>query len=66
VLHAAAQISVARDLRLMEASPGEPPPRELRHAIDRVFMLPLRRALDRAPRISRVPSSPRPMPEGRA
>ena len=50
--------SLARDVRLMQASAGEPPPRELRRAIDHVFMLPLRRALDRAPRISRVPSSP--------
>jgi hypothetical protein len=55
---------VARDLRLMQASAGEPPPRELRRAIDRLFMLPLRRALDRAPRISRV-ETPRQRPEGR-
>jgi hypothetical protein len=61
------QRSVARDARLMQATVCEPPPRELRRAIDRLFMLPLRRALDRAPRISRVPSSPsRTMPEGRA
>jgi hypothetical protein len=62
------QRSVARDVRLMQASVCEPPPRELRRAIDRLFMLPLRRALDRAPRISRVPSAPssRTMPEGRA
>jgi hypothetical protein len=59
--------SLARDVRLMQASAGDPPPRELRRAIDHVFMLPLRRALDRAPRISRVPSSPsRTAPEGRA
>ncbi len=37
----------------------EPPPRELRLAIDRVFMLPLRRALERAPRASR-PNFPAP------
>jgi hypothetical protein len=61
------QRSVARDVRLMQAAVCEPPPRELRRAIDRLFMLPLRRALDRAPRISRVPSAPtRTMPEGRA
>jgi len=36
----------------------DPPQRELRHAIDHVFMPALRRALDRAPRISRMPSSP--------
>jgi hypothetical protein len=61
------QRSVARDARLMQAAVCEPPPRELRRAIDRLFMLPLRRALDRAPRISRTPSAPsRTMPEGRA
>ena len=51
--------SLARDVRLMQAAAGEPPPRELRRAIDRIFMLPLRRALDRAPRASRasVPSA---------
>lgn len=64
---AVVQRSVARDVRLMQASAGEPPPRELRRAIDRVFMLPLRHALDRAPRVARAPSPPaRPMPEGRA
>jgi hypothetical protein len=53
----AVQRSLARDLRLMQAAVSEPPPRELRRAIDRLFMLPLRRALDRAPRVSRFPSS---------
>jgi hypothetical protein len=38
----------ARDERLMQALPDAPPPRELRTAIDRLFMLPLRQALDRA------------------
>jgi hypothetical protein len=42
--------AIARDLRLMQAMVGDPPPRELRRAIDRLFMLPLRHALDRAPR----------------
>ncbi|HEX8791688.1 MAG TPA: hypothetical protein VF765_12120 [Polyangiaceae bacterium] len=57
----------APDARLMQASPGEPPPRDQRRAIDRLFMLPLRKALDGAPRISRVPSSPsQPTTEGRA
>jgi hypothetical protein len=57
----------APDARLMLAGAGDPPPRELRRAIDRLFMLPLRRALDRAPRVSRAPSSSRhDMPEGRA
>jgi len=45
------------DARLMQASVGDPPPRELRRAIDRLFMLPLRRALDRAPRAK--PLAPR-------
>lgn len=43
----------ARDLRLMQSAPGEPPPRALRVAVERVFMLPLRQALDRAPRAKR-------------
>jgi hypothetical protein len=63
----AAKRAVAHDLRLTQAVAGEPPPRDARHAIDRVFMLPLRRALDRAPRASRVAAPPpRPRPEGRA
>jgi len=52
------QAAFALDVRLMQASPGEPPPRELRRAIDRIFMLPLRRALDRAPRLARPPAPP--------
>ena len=60
---AAVKRSIARDLRLVQAHAGEAPPRDSRHAIDRVFMLPLRRALDRAPRALRVVApSPRPMP----
>jgi hypothetical protein len=43
---------VLRDLRLMQASPEVPPPTEQRVAIDRLFMLPVRSALDRAPRAS--------------
>ena len=64
-----AKRAVVRDLCLMQSHPEEPPPRELRLAIDRMFMLPLRQALDRAPRISRAPALPprRPSwPEGRA
>jgi hypothetical protein len=49
-----ARNALARDMRLMQASAGDPPARELRRAIDRVFMLPLRRALDGAPRTSRT------------
>jgi hypothetical protein len=60
------QRSVARDARLMQAALGEPPPRELRRAIDGVFMIPLRRALDRAPRVSRVPSAPSRTVQGQA
>jgi hypothetical protein len=57
----------APDARLLPTGRGEPPPRELRRAVDHIFMLPLRRALDRAPRISRVPSAPSmARPEGRA
>ncbi len=57
----------APDARLLPSGRGEPPPRELRRAVDHIFMLPLRRALDRAPRISRVPSAPSmARPEGRA
>jgi hypothetical protein len=62
----AASMQGAPDARLMQAVTGDPPPRELRRAIDRLFMLPLRRALDRAPRVSRAPSSPVIRPEGRA
>lgn len=50
--------ALLRDLKLMQSTPGEPPPRELRVAVERVFMLPLRQALDRAPRASR-PTNPR-------
>jgi hypothetical protein len=46
--------SLAQDVRLMQASASDPPPRELRCAIDRTFMLPIRHALDRAPRASRA------------
>jgi len=60
-----ASLQGAPDARLMQAVTGEPPPRELRKAIDRLFMLPLRRALDRAPRVSRAPSSPFQVPVGR-
>jgi len=52
--------AVARDLRLMHALPESPPARDLRVAIERVFMLPLRRALDRAPRAPRAPAPPLP------
>jgi hypothetical protein len=44
--------AVLRDLRLMQASPEPPPPAELRVAIERMYMVRLRAALDRAPRPS--------------
>jgi hypothetical protein len=47
------QRAIVRDLRLMQSLADAPPPRDLRVAVDRLFMLPLRRALDRAPRVSR-------------
>lgn len=50
--------AVLRDLRLMQSLPGDPPPRDLRLAIERVFMLPLRQALDAAPRSARTPDKP--------
>lgn len=43
----------ARDLRLAVAPLGDAPPRAQRVAIDRLFMMPLRATLDRAPRASR-------------
>jgi hypothetical protein len=48
-----------RDLRLMQATPEAPPPTEQRVAIERLFMLPLRSALDRAPRPSQQSSRAR-------
>jgi hypothetical protein len=57
----------ARDERLMQALPDAPPPRELRTAIDRLFMLPLRQALDRASLARHLGGPPsRRRPEGRA
>jgi hypothetical protein len=47
--------SVLRHLRLMQATPEAPPPNEQRVAIDRLFMVPVRSALDHAPRASRQP-----------
>jgi hypothetical protein len=47
------QRALLRDQRLMQALPDQPPPRDLRVAIERPYMLPLRIALDRAPRASR-------------
>jgi hypothetical protein len=48
-----------RDQRLMQATAGAPPPFEQRVAVDGLFMLPLRVALDGAPRASKLPASAR-------
>ena len=55
------QRALVRDVRLMQSLPDKPPPREQRLGIERLFMLPLRQALDRAPRLRPsvpIPSSP--------
>lgn len=49
-LKESAQRALVRDLKLMQSLPDAPPPREMRVAIERLFMLPLRQALDRAPK----------------
>lgn len=49
-----------RDLLLLRDVSGEPPPADRRVAIDRVFMLPLRAALQGAPR-RRNTGAPRPV-----
>ena len=46
------------ELRILAQTSELPPPRELRVAIDRMFMLPLRRALDGAPTAKRPPTIP--------
>jgi hypothetical protein len=51
------QRALIRDLRLMQTPPESPPPRELRVAIEHLFMIPLRQALDGAPRMARVDAS---------
>ncbi len=48
-------LAAMRDQRLMQASAGEPPPLEQRVAVDGLFMLPFRIALDQAPRSSQQP-----------
>lgn len=53
-------VRAMRDQRLMQATAGTPPPNDLRVAIDGIFMLPLRVALDQAPRTSVIPASVRP------
>lgn len=46
------------EIRILAQTSESPPPRELRVAIDRMFMLPLRRALDGAPPPKRTPTAP--------
>lgn len=46
--------ALTRDLRLLQAPAEPPPPREARVAIDRPFMMAVRRALDEAPLAVRV------------
>ena len=46
--------AVMADLKLIQAVPDKPPPVEHRIAIDRLFVVPLRRALDRAPKARRA------------
>ena len=58
------QRALVRDMRLMHSVPDAPPPRDQRVAIERLFMLPLRQALDRAPRAVRA-SAPPTLPPGR-
>lgn len=55
-----------RDLRLMQSLPDAPPPRELRTAVERLFMLPLRQALDRSAPAMPDSVAPRRRREGRA
>lgn len=45
---------VKEDVALLEHSPSLPPPRERRVAIDRIFVLPIRRAIARAPQARRA------------
>jgi len=46
--------------KLLAPAPDAPPPGDLRTGIERVFMLPVREALSRAPRPSRAPAARRP------
>lgn len=51
--------AMLRDLRLVQAGPEDPPPRDARVAIDRLFVLPVRSALDTAPNANRRSSRAR-------
>ena len=52
--------ALTRDLRLLQAPAESPPSRDVRVAIDRPFMMAVRRVLDDAPLASRVPLDPPP------
>ncbi len=54
------------EIRILAQTSESPPPRELRVAIDRMFMLPLRRALDGAPAPKRAPMAPPAAGQGKA
>jgi hypothetical protein len=51
--------AMLRDLRLVQAGAEDPPPRDGRVAIDRLFVLPVRSALDTAPHANRRASRAR-------
>lgn len=58
--------ALTRDLRLLQSPAEPPPPRDVRVAIDRPFMMAVRRALDEAPLATRVaPPMPKPRSQGR-
>jgi hypothetical protein len=59
--------ALTRDLRLLQAPAESPPSRDVRVAIDRPFMMAVRRVLDDAPLAARVVADPpaRPTPERR-
>ena len=50
---------LSQQQKLLTPTPDEPPPGDLRTGIERVFMLPVREALSRAPRPSRAPATRR-------
>jgi hypothetical protein len=52
--------SLTRDLRLLQAPAESPPSRDVRVAIDRPFMMAVRRVLDEAPLAARVVADPPP------
>jgi len=58
--------ALTRDLRLLQSPAEPPPPREVRVAIDRPFMIAVRRMLDEAPLATRMtPPMQKPRSEGR-